>query len=520
MIESRPYQQEALDVILGAWEDGVRRPLLVLPCGTGKTVVFARLLAQRGGRGLVLAHRDELVRQAVDKLRMVAPGLDVGVVKAGEDETDTPVVVASVQTLARPERLRRLRPDFRTVVVDEAHHAPAETYQRVLHYLGAFSTTEDGPLTLGVTATPERGDGAGLGGTWERIVYQRTLLDMILEGYLADVRAVQVTVKANLDDVHTRGGDFIDAELGTALEAANAPEQVAAAYTKYAAGRRALVFTPTVALAHAMAAALRGVGVAAEGLDGSTPLEERRGILHRLNTGSTMAVCNCAVLTEGFDEPSVDCIVVARPTKSKPLYIQMVGRGTRPYPGKADCLIVDVVGVSRRHTLVTATELFQRDLKGRTVREAVAREREAALAPVGAAAGEIMAADVSALLFKNERVRWVRTERGDWVVAAGQAILKLVETAPGAWAALVLTGGSAVRLGGPMPLGYAMGTAEGWLRKAGSSVAKLVDPGAAWRGAPATPRQVAALLKWRIPTRGELTKGQASDLLAAAIGGR
>ena len=369
----RPYQHEAIDEILAAISNGINRPLVSLPTGTGKTVVFAHLLAQRGGRGLVLAHRDELLRQAADKLMLVAPGLNVGIVKAGENQVAAQVVVASVQTLSRPNRLEQLPGDIETLVVDEAHHAVAPTYLRILEYLGAFNT--NGPLCVGFTATPERGDGAGLGAVWQKIVYQKTILEMLLAGYLCDLRAVRVSVAVNLNQVRVRGGDYAEGELGRAMMHANAPAHVVAAYQEHAAGRKTLVFTPTVDLAHAMAESFESAGVRAEALDGQTPDEERRAILRRLHSGETQVVANCAVLTEGFDEPSIDCVIVARPTKSKPLYIQMVGRGTRIYPGKEDCLVLDVVGATSRHDLITASTIFDLDLSTKSAREA-AEERD------------------------------------------------------------------------------------------------------------------------------------------------
>jgi ATP-dependent helicase IRC3 len=317
-----------LKAINTAVSEGTNRPLVVLPTGTGKTVVFAHLLAQRGGRSLVLAHRDELIRQAADKLAMVAPSLDIGVIKAAENELDTLVTAASAQTLSRPKRLEQLIRDLQTLVVDEAHHATATTYQRILEHFGVFE--KKGPLCVGFTATPERGDRAGLGAVWQRIVYRRSIVEMILAGYLCDVRAIRVALTANLDNLSVRHGDFAEGELGDALIAADAPRHVAAAYWDHAQGRKALVFTAGVRMAHNMADAFRSVGVRAEALDSSTPEEERRAMLRRLRTGETQAIANCAVLTEGFDEPSVDCVVIARPTKSRPLYIQMVGREQGP----------------------------------------------------------------------------------------------------------------------------------------------------------------------------------------------
>src|SRR5712664_1720906 len=352
----RPYQHEAVAALLAAAARGVQRPLLVLPTGTGKTIIFALLVQRRGGRALILAHRDELIQQAVDKLHLVDPTLALGVVQAERDEHTAPIVVASVQTLSRRPRLARLVPDFQTIVIDEAHHAPAPTYRRILEYCRAWRA--DGPLVVGVTATPERGDRQSLRQVFEGIVYQKTLVEMMQAGYLVDLRALQVLLQADFDTLRTQQGDFVEAELETLLLAANAPAQVLAAFQRHAADRKALLFTPTVALAYAMAATFRTAGIPAEALDGTTPLATRRAILRRLHTGETRVVANCAVLTAGFDEPSVDCIIIARPTQSAVLYQQMLGRGTRTYPGKTDCLVLDVVGVSTQHALHTAATLF------------------------------------------------------------------------------------------------------------------------------------------------------------------
>jgi len=352
----RPYQYEAVAALLAATARGVHRPRLVLPTGPGKTIVFALLIQRRRGRPLILAHRDELIQQAVDKLRLVDPTLPLGVVQAARDEHTAPIVVASVQTLSRRTRLSRLVPDFQTIVIDEAHHAPAPTYRRILEYCRAWHL--DGPLVVGVTATSERGDHHSLRQVFDRIVYQKTLLEMMQAGYLVDLRALQVLLQADFDTLRTQQGDFVEAELESLLLAANAPVQVLAAFQAHAVDRKALLFTPTVALAYAMADTFRTAGIPAEALDGTTPGATRRAIRQRLHSGATRVVANCAVLTEGFDEPSVDCIIIARPTQSVVLYQQMLSRGTRTYPGKTDCLVLDVVGVSTQHTLHTAAALF------------------------------------------------------------------------------------------------------------------------------------------------------------------
>jgi ATP-dependent helicase IRC3 len=358
-LEPRPYQQEALAAIRTAYvEHQQRRQLVVLPTGTGKTIVFAQVLQQRKGRALVLAHRDELIQQATDKLRMVlGPDVPLGIVKAERNEVDAPLVVASVQTLTRPNRLAQLAPDLRTIIIDEAHHAVADTYRRILDYCGAFRS--DGPLVLGVTATADRLDRQGLDAIFQTIVFERSLLTMMQAGYLCDLRAVQVAVGGlDLDAVTYRAGDWTDGDLERALLAAEVPRHVAEVYTQHAAGRRALCFTPTVHLAHLVADACTVAGLRAEAVDGTTPLDARRAILARYAGGQTDVLANCAVLLEGYDDPPTDCIIMARPTHSRALYTQMVGRGTRRYPGKDDCLILDLVGTSTRHQLVTAASLL------------------------------------------------------------------------------------------------------------------------------------------------------------------
>ena len=290
----RPYQEEALTAIDKAELRGISRPLVALPTGTGKTILFGHLLNGREGRGLVLAHRDELIGQAVGKLRQIAPGLEVGIVKAERDETGADVVVASIQTLARPSRLARLEADFRTIVVDECHHASAATYVAVLRHLGSFA--EAGPLTVGVTATPERSDKAKLGAIWQEIVYQRSMLEMIAAGYLVDLRAIQVGTDADLGRLKVVHGDLQDAEIADELIASGAIPQVAGAYLKHARDRKGIAFTPTVRVAYLLASELTARGTPAEALDGTTATDERCAILGRLHTGATQVVVNCGVL--------------------------------------------------------------------------------------------------------------------------------------------------------------------------------------------------------------------------------
>jgi len=514
----RPYQHEAVAALLAAAARGVQRPLLVLPTGTGKTIIFALLVQRRGGRALILAHRDELIQQAVDKLHLVDPTMPLGVVQAAHDELTAPTVVASVQTLSRRTRLTRLVPDFQTIVIDEAHHAPAPSYRRILEYCRAWRP--DGPLVVGVTATPERGDHQSLRQVFDRIVYQKTLLEMMQAGYLVDLRALQVLLQADFDALRTQHGDFVEAELETLLLEANAPAQVLAAFQAHAADRKALLFTPTVATAYTMAETFCTAGIAAEALDATTPLATRRAILQRLHTGATRVVANCAVLTEGFDEPSIDCIIVARPTQSLPLYQQMLGRGTRTYPGKTDCLLLDVVGVSTRHTLHTAATLFGCDAvqlvqqSVLAILDARARHTTEESEPI---TGTLRTTPVD--LFARRPLRWVQTRQGAWVLSLGaqHGTLRLRPDGPETWQVMqVRREADPVLLGDTLPLPYAQGLAEDYARHLG--VTRLVEAEAPWRQHPATEKQTALLRKLGIAARPGLTRGEAADVLSAVLG--
>jgi superfamily II DNA or RNA helicase len=514
----RPYQDEAVAAVLHGAQHGLKRPLIALPTGTGKTIVFALLIQQRPGRALVLAHRDELIEQAVEKLHWMDPEMEIGVVKAERDEHEAPVVVASVQTLSRHQRLARLVPDFDTIIIDEAHHAPADTYRRILSHCQAWHP--EGPLVVGVTATPERGDRKSLRQVFERIVYHKSLLEMILAGYLSDLRAIQVLLQADFDAVRVRKGDFVERDLETLLLEASAPAHVVAAFKTQASERKALLFTPTVALAHAMAETFCAAGIPAEALDGGTSLGERRAILQRLHTGQTRVVANCAVLTEGYDEPSVDCIIMARPTRSRPLYQQMLGRGTRTYPGKSDCLVLDVVGVSSRHTLQTVSTLCgfsPDDLDKQSLTEAVAERERREREQQEAMAGRLRSAPVN--LFARRKLRWVQTRQGAWVLSLGpqHGILRLVPTGDETWQVMqVQREAGATIVAEQLPLAYAQGLGEDMARSLG--VESLSDAEAPWRTQPASDKQMALLQKLGVAIQPELTKGEAADQIAAILG--
>jgi ATP-dependent helicase IRC3 len=526
-VQLRDYQVEAVEAVESAAQRGVRRPLVALPTGTGKTVVFSELIRRRGRRAIVIAHREELIEQARDKLRMVSPGLEVGVVKAERDEHQARVVVASIQTLAREHRMDRvlgrgaqlsLAPvdPFLTVVVDEAHHAAARTYRQAIAQLGGYDL-ERGPLVVGVTATPERGDQVGLDAVFEEIVYQRELLEMIRAGYLCDLRAVRVQVEMDLDQLKVRGGDFGDEELGRALIESAAPEHALDAYRAHAAGRKTLVFTPSVELARLMARTFAGAGIAARWVAGETPQEERAAILAAFRTGEVQVLANCMVLTEGYDEPSVECLIMARPTKSYSLYVQMVGRGTRRSPGKSDCLVIDLLGNSRRHRLMTIATLAGLPpelLDGQTVTRALAERERPEEEPEEAPGGRLVGEEAD--LFAESELSWAPGD-GFYVLSGGDHGQVVIRQEPEeTWSVTVLPRrGTPQQLAAGLDAGYAQGVAEDWVRQVRAE--RLTDRSADWRGMPASERQVEALRRRGIVVREDLTRGEASEMLDVAL---
>src|ERR1035441_8338888 len=410
----RPYQEQALDAINAAEARGVRRQLVVLPTGAGKTVCFATLVNRRQGRALVLAHRDELITQAVQKLAMVGGSLDIGVVKAQRDERDAAVIVASMQTLANPKRLARM-PRFSTIIVDEAHHAVSRSYMEIIEGLGCFR--EDGPLTVGFTATAGRSDKVGLGNAWQEITFQRGIVQMIAEGYLCDVRAIEIGSDIDLARGKTSAGDFTDESLGPELERAEALDAAAKALREHAPDRRTVAFTPTIATAHILADKLREQGFRAEAVSGETHIDLRRAILRRLHTGETQIVANAQVLCEGFDEPAISCILMCRPTKSAPAFCQIAGRALRPYPGKDDALILDVAGASELGlaTIADLAGLPPKSVKaGQSLLEA--SDEQVKITKRRAVVAATRTRHVE--LLRRSDLRWLPAEDG-WVLPAG-----------------------------------------------------------------------------------------------------
>lgn len=351
-MQLRPYQEEARAKVQQEWKEGRKRTLLVLPTGCGKTIVFSKIIEDRvkmGERVLVLAHRSELLEQASDKLK-TATGLGTALEKAENTSIGTwfRVVVGSVQTMQREKRLSKFPDDhFDTIVIDEAHHAISDGYQRVLEHFKDANV-------LGVTATPDRGDMRNLGSYFDSLAYEYPLVDAIKSGYLSKITAITIPLELDLSTVSQQGGDFKVSEIGTALDPYL--EQIADEMVKQCKNRKTVVFLPLVKTSQKFRDILNEKGFRAAEVNGES--KDRAEILEDFDKDKYNVLCNSMLLTEGWDCPTVDCVVVLRPTKVRALYSQMVGRGTRLAPGKENLLLLDFLWHTERHELCRPAHLI------------------------------------------------------------------------------------------------------------------------------------------------------------------
>lgn len=353
-MELRSYQQQAKDAIFSEWENGIKKTLLVLPTGCGKTIVFAKVAEEcvkGGSRVLILAHRGELLDQAADKIGK-STGLGCATEKAEQTCLGSwfRIVVGSVQSMMREKRLNQFPNDyFNTIIIDEAHHCISDSYQKVLRH---FPDAE----VLGVTATPDRGDMQNLGTVFESLAYEYTLPKAIKEGYLSPIKAVTIPLKIDMSAVGVQAGDFKSGDIATALDPYL--ESIAEEMEKYCSNKKTVVFLPLVKTSQKFRDILNNHGFKAAEVNGDS--KDRAEILEAFDKDQYNVLCNSMLLTEGWDCPSVDCIVVLRPTKVRSLYCQMVGRGTRlsPETNKDHLLLLDFLWHTERHELCHPASLI------------------------------------------------------------------------------------------------------------------------------------------------------------------
>lgn len=351
-MELRPYQAEAKAAVFEQWDKGAFKTLLVLPTGCGKTIVFAKVAedcVRQGYRVLILAHRGELLEQAADKIKK-STNLGCATEKAEQTCLGSwfRITVGSVQSMQREKRLSQFSEDyFNVIIIDEAHHCISDGYQKVLQHFPSAKV-------LGVTATPDRGDMRNLGEFFESLAYEYTLPKAIREGYLSPIKAMTIPLQLDLSGVSIQSGDFKAGDIATALDPYL--HQIADEMMKYCRDRKTIVLLPLVKTSQKFKEILNEKGFKAAEVNGES--KDRAEVLEAFDKGEYNVLCNSMLLTEGWDCPSVDCVIVLRPTKVRSLYSQMVGRGTRLCEGKSHLLLLDFLWHTERHELCHPADLI------------------------------------------------------------------------------------------------------------------------------------------------------------------
>lgn len=523
ILKIRPYQRDANEAVRAAWAEGTLRPAVVLPTGAGKTVTFAHLIAEENTKTIILVHRDELAKQAADKLRSVAPDLDIGIVKAEMNEVRSQVVVASIQTLYRQNRLQQLLDAGKIglVVYDECHHAVAPANMSVLEQLGVFEDVR----CVGFTATMNRSDDYGLGDVWEDVVYKKDILWGIINGFLVDVAAEAIKVDGfSLADIAKKRGDYQEGKLGDALVASGAGDVVAREYKEKAGDKQGIVFCPTVACAEDFLDWFEKHGIRSALIVGTTSIDDRQKIYKQYENNEVQVLVSVMALTEGFDMPQAEVAVIARPTMSQSLYVQMVGRVLRLFPGKTKALILDVVGAGAASLsgIIDLSETKVAPVAGESLLEAAQREqKEAANLERDVVSGNVTSKVLD--LFKQSNTVWLKTPGGMYFIPTKECYVFLWPTPEGF--KVGRTGTLSTMKGGnylkdePLSLPFAMA----W----GEQFAEEIDPSTSSRSAPwrkkrakASDAQKGLADRLRVRYSEGVTKDEMSDLISVHLAGK
>ena len=568
----RPYQEECLDRLVEAKRGGDQvRALVALPTGTGKTVIFAQLPALAKRRVLIMAHREELLEQAALQIAAANPGVAVGFEQADrKPAASDKVVVASVQSLVN--RLAGYDPEeFSIVVVDEAHHAVARSYVEVLAHFGLaprvsdlgrrelerkqvtkevrarfadFSPRPGAPFLVGFTATPGRTDGIGLGSIFDRIVFQGTIAGMIEDGWLVPIHGKRIGTGLDITGVKRALGDFQVGSLADAVDIPHRNELAVKAYKDHGEGKHALIFCVNVAHTENMAGTFRGAGIPAAAVYGDMGRSERRQTLAAYKSGEIKVLCNCMVLTEGYDAPYVEIILMARPTESSLMYTQMLGRGTRLAPeiGKSRLLVLDLVDVSQKAAVQSLNTLFglppRLDLNGAG---AIETERDIRHRVQGVLPMEWLAdvEDIDQIetvvtsfnplkvshtdpRLKGSPYAWIPVSNGFALSIPSAGMIGLVEDLVGNWQVQVQQQGKIETLAEHLPsLEDALEEGDLWVEEnLCIDEEPLVNKRAKWHALPATDKQISLLRQMGIAVPEGLARGHASALISQKIGQR
>jgi superfamily II DNA or RNA helicase len=539
-VSLRPYQQEALDAVINSENNNITRQLVVLPTGAGKTILFSHLPLIRPNTlpMLVLAHREELLHQAKNKILDSNPNLTVGIEQAENKAGNVDVVVASVATLGRnntPRILDYSKDYFNTIIIDEAHHAAAPSYRRIVDYFNP-------KFLLGVTATPQRSDSTRLTDVFQEIVYYKSIQDLIGEGWLCPLIGYRVSTKTDISRVELQNGEYNQSQLEDEI---NNPERnscIVASYNNLANATKTIVFAAGVSHANDLSASFAKNGTPVRVILGTTPSEERQQILSDFRSGKVKVIVNVGVLTEGFDEPSLETIIIAKPTRSTLLYTQIVGRGTRLYNGKQHCTIIDISDTTKGKKPVGLPTLLglppDFDLQGKSFTE-VAEEYEELQAYCPGEAVRVLNPEDIKLAYKrinlfmppppNEFITqyskfiWAEIAENEYRLSINNTeSMKIYLDTLGRWTVKLITRSEFTvltekLLGHVETIREAFARTDKWIMNNRSNSVNLIDSSAVWRADAPTDKQKRLLKTMGVPVTSDMTKGTASMIIDRII---
>jgi ATP-dependent helicase IRC3 len=533
-IKLRPYQQEALDSICENYANGINKQLVVLPTGAGKTVIFSHLplIKQDCLPMLVLAHRSELLDQARTKIMASNPELTVEIEQAERKAGKVDVVVASVATLGRngTPRIEEYPKDyFKSIVIDEAHHAAAPTYRRIVDY---FSPD----FLLGVTATPQRSDSTRLIDVFQEIVYYKSIQDLIEDKWLCPLVGFRVESNTDISQVQITNGDYAQGQLEDIIDTPERNAHIVAAYRDLAPDKKAIVFASGVKHAEHLALSFRQASVETAVIIGTTPREEREEILAHFATGKISVIVNVGVLTEGFDEPSVQAIILAKPTRSALLYTQIVGRGTRLHESKEHCIIIDIADTTKGKKPIGLPTLLglppDFDLQGQSLTDVAKKYEELETFCPGEAVRVLNPEDIDLAYtrinlfmppppnqFVQEFSKLVWAEIGEDEYHLGLSndeSMRIKCDTLGRWNVTVHDNHAKTTrlLGVVADIREAFARSDKWVQTNRSASMSLLDSSATWRSDSPTDPQKKVLKRIGIPLTSDMTKGMASQIIS------
>lgn len=533
-IQLRPYQQEALDSILAHQDKGINRQLVVLPTGAGKTVLFSHLpIIRRDSLPmLVLAHRAELLDQARNKILQSNPNLTVEIEQAERKAGHVDVVVASVATLGRnntPRITEYPKDYFKTIVIDEAHHAAAPSYRRIVDYFNS-------DFLLGVTATPQRSDSTRLIDVFEEIVYYKSIQDLIQDGWLSPLVGFRVKTNTDISKVEITNGDYSQGQLEDAIDNPERNAHIVASYNNLAPSKKAIVFASGVRHAEHLSLSFRQAGVKTAVIVGTTPASERTDILTKFSTGEIKVIVNVGVLTEGFDEPSVEAIILAKPTRSALLYTQIVGRGTRIHPGKEHCIIIDIADTTKGKKPIGLPTLLglppEFDLQGQSLTDVAEKFEELENYCPGEAVRVLNPDDIEIAYkrinlfmppppnpFVQEYSKLIWAEVGEdhyHLALNNNEHMRIRCDALSRWNVTLHDNHTRTTrlLGTTDDIREAFARSDKWIQINRSASLSLLDSDAAWRADGPTDAQKKLLKRIGVPITADMTKGTASQIIS------